>query len=160
MPEQPRIVPFEHYHSYMIEVFGYLEGGFSIGVNPAMALPVFATYGPAFSGFCGPDFLGVAGVSLSWRGVGDAWAFMTPEGTKYPLFLTKGVRQKLVEIAAYYKLHRIHTAAFVEFPRACRWCEALGFESEGMSRMYGPEKQDVIRYVRLFEGGNENERRV
>jgi len=138
----------------MIQVFGYREGGLNLGVQPYQSIPVYAGMGPTFTGFAKNEteelILAVAGVALSWQGVGEAWAFVTPEAKNHGLFLTREVRKKLLEIATYYELHRVHTAAQKQFKEACKWCESLGFKREGLMRQFGPNKEDYYRYALFF----------
>lgn len=116
--------------------------------DPAMTARQHALSGPCFAGYHGTTLLGVAGVALLHRGVGEAWAILTPAGQRTPLIHRVVVRM-LTEIIAMHGLHRVQAKAVRKFYRARAWLIRLGFRKEATLRRMGPDREDFVQYVRL-----------
>lgn len=106
-------------------------------------------------GFCGPSMtlfadekiLVCAGIVLLWDGVGSAWTLTSIYVDQYPVFFCKQIRLWMFRTMKDCKLWRIEANVHVDNEISLKWIERLGFEREGLMKMYGPNKGDYYRFA-------------
>lgn len=104
----------------------------------------------AFTAVADEGILGCAGLMIPWPGVGLAWMDLAEAVCRYPVWMTRIVRQVLDDATRSYGLHRIEAVVRVDNVRNQRWIEALGFVREnGCARAYTPDRVDGLRYERV-----------
>ena len=108
--------------------------------------------GPAYTGFLGHDIVFIAGISMLWEGVADAFIFTTQITKRNGIWFSKQCRIKMEQLEHEHELHRIQAAVDAENKTSQRWAEWMGFKSEGLMKRYGPDKKDYYRYARLVGG--------
>lgn len=93
------------------------------------------------------DVLCCAGVVKYWENRGEAWAFMSPHAKPYALAVTRAIRRFL----KMSSIRRIEAAVDVNFPKAIRWTQALGFEpvSRWPMKAYKPDGTDCWLFARV-----------
>ena len=138
-----RLVPMtaEHYLEAASPAYPW------IGRERAEAL---ARTGPAWAGFWDDLLLGVAGVSILWPGVGEAWAILTAAGRQHPLIVHRAIVRQLAGIIREHGLRRLQADVIEEFTAGQQWVERLGLIQESVMPQYGPEGQTMVRYRRFF----------
>ena len=90
-----------------------------------------------------------AGIVLQWPGVASCWGLFAESALAHPSALSRFARKGLEAAGERFTLRRIETSAPCTHARAHRWLEHLGFESEGISRGYGIDGSDHVRYARV-----------
>lgn len=94
------------------------------------------------------NLCGVLGGYLYWRGVASIGALFTPHLTKYRVAAIRTVDKLIVETFKGLDLHRMEMAVKADYKTGHRWAKALGFEPEGLMKMYGPDMTDHVMYGR------------
>lgn len=103
----------------------------------------------AYSVLVGDRPVACIGITDYWRGVGAAWAFMSPDAPRYFKTIHGGVSMFLRRVLEDGEFHRIETSVLVGFTAGHRWALRLGFVPEGLKRQYGPDRADYIAYARV-----------
>lgn len=93
------------------------------------------------------------GFIVLWDGVIQGWVVPTKYVFTAPTIFAKTVKRYILALAETFKCHRFQTGSYVD-PLHKRWMEFLGFESEGISRQFTPDKKDYENYARLFKWHN------
>ena len=140
------IVPYKEEHlallEFPIEEQKIKDTAFSL-------LRVNAKRGPAYTGFKNGKVLGIAGVIILWKGVGEAWTIISPEAKKYKISLHKVIKTNLDRIIKEHNLHRVQTYVKIDWHSSQKWMEMLGFECEAILEIFGPNKEDYYLFARL-----------
>jgi len=143
-----KVIPFkpEHLQSLDGETFSRL------GLVPDWLKKAehFNGNGTCFSGFADGQFVACAGISILWPGVGEAWAVITPNIYKHPLFFHKSIVQGLNTIIEKHNLYRVQATVLSGFEKGDEWIKRLGFEPEGIMRKYDAEGLDHTRYAKVM----------
>ena len=105
--------------------------------------------GPAFTLMNETSIVGIGGIALLWKGVGEAWAVPSVAVKQHPLAFHRAVKMMLNMIQDNKKLHRVQAAVLEDFPKGHKWIKSLGFKREGKMRAYGPNGENYIRYARI-----------
>lgn len=91
-----------------------------------------------------------AGIIELWPGVGEAWALVSALVEKYPLCFHRAIKHGLRNIQNAHHFHRIQLTVKVDSPtNYFNWVHILGFQWEGLQRMFGPDRNDHYRYARI-----------
>lgn len=106
---------------------------------------------PAYCAFYEGELIGAAGVIITYRGVGEAWAMVLPGARQCARSFHKAVKLGLREIALEHDLHRIEAGVHASFLAGKRWAVGLGFKPESVRRMAGTNKEDIITFA-MFPG--------
>lgn len=106
---------------------------------------------PAYTARHNGTLLACAGVKCFWPGVGEAWAFISPEIVAYKRELLFYMRKYIQHIADTEKLWRIQAVVRKDFPQGLRLTRHLGFTMEGKLAQYGPDGTDCFMFSRIFE---------
>lgn len=110
--------------------------------------------GLAHTGFVNGVPVGSAGVRIKWPGTGVAWAVVS---TDVPMKAWHRITTKAAEtirIAHARGMVRIEAHVRHDFNGGHKLMAALGFHSEGLLRMYGPDGQDYVSYARIDGDGS------
>lgn len=102
--------------------------------------------GLGFVGLVDGRPIAALGICRMWRGVGEAWGFILPDATNYPLFLHRSVRQYLHAMIDIMQLHRVQCTVREQDTRACRWIERLQFRREGRLLAFSPTGESYMLY--------------
>jgi len=105
--------------------------------------------GPAFTLISDRGIVGIAGVYLMWKGVGEAWAITTKLIEKYPKAAHRATKDVLETLQRNKRLHRVQCAVLEDHPTSHEWVKRLGFKREGKMVAYGPSRENFIRYARV-----------
>lgn len=93
--------------------------------------------------------IAVMGFMILWRGVLQGWVVPTIYVHTAPFSFAKTVKRFIEVLAKTFSCHRFQTGSYAdEFH--IRWMKFLGFEKEGVSKQFTPDKKDYINYARLF----------
>ncbi len=95
--------------------------------------------------------IGCAGIIPLWKGVGEAWACLTPAIMKKPMFLHRTVKKMLKHLQEKGRFHRIQCGVLLDFKVGSNWAMRLGFISEGPMYMYCPNKLNYRRFALLAD---------
>lgn len=105
--------------------------------------------GDAFSGFEGEACIGCAGIRPLWRGVGEAWAYLSPAALARPIALTRAAKRGLEAALSDGGMWRVQCVVRRGHVAAHEWAAFLGFEVEGLMTAYGPDGEDFFMYARV-----------
>lgn len=148
------VVPFEEWHFNFLELYGpekKVVDAFGNDLNDI--LRAFRYRGITFSWVQKTDVLGVCGVMPQWKGVGEAYMFLSPLFKKNKIRCIKDIRHYLNLIAKQLQLHRVHCQVIKEFDDAVKLAKFLGFKQESIMEKFGPNKEDYISFVKYYELG-------
>jgi hypothetical protein len=135
------IVPFEVGHLARIEPP-------LVSPGRAAAHPPASVIGPAFTAIAEDGaVLGCAGVVVHGS-VGEAWAVLSDEARRRPLFLHRRVKRGLAAIVREHGLLRVEAAAHGDHPAAQSWLRRLGFREDGAEPNYLGTGHTYVRYVK------------
>ena len=96
----------------------------------------------------GDKIAGCLGVSMIWSGVGVGWCIMDKNLTKQQrLIVGKTCKKRLPNFMDLIGIHRIQADVKNGFDVGKRFVEFLGFESEGIMKAFGPDKEDYERFA-------------
>lgn len=144
-----RVVPYEPWHLKAIDVEHETRVALVIRYSLADLLKQHAVY----TAINDSDVLIIAGVITLWPGVGEATVYMSKKYFDGSLSLKDRIKAAKV-IKRYFDLilsnmtfHRVQATVDLSFERALRFIEYMGFEQESLAKMYGPDKEDYMRYV-------------
>lgn len=112
-------------------------------------LETYKVNGPAFSLIADGVVISIFGGAFLWPGVVEIWALTTELVHKYPKAFHSTVKGILSIYPKILKVHRIQCTVHTDNKRAAKWIERLGFEKEGVYKMYGADKSDFIRYAKI-----------
>lgn len=102
--------------------------------------------GPAFTAMVGSEVLGAAGIRIVRPGVGYAWTVFGSSVPRYPVWITRTIKEYLRRTIIDNELHRIEANVFRDDLVGQQWIELLGFEREGIAHEFTADKKDVVRY--------------
>jgi hypothetical protein len=123
------------------------------GQVPPQTILEQAACGPAWTAVLDGQPLGCGGLVLPWPGVGIAWMVLSEEIHQHPLWLTRTVKQFLVDMTRIHHLHRVEAVALEESETNQAWLKRLGFtrEEHGRATAYLSDQRTMIRYERVKE---------
>lgn len=107
---------------------------------------------PAFTAEFEGKIVGVGGMIILWEGVGEMWLMLTADCKREGVFgimAFETIRNKVNELIVEYKMRRVQCTVRIDFPKAKRMVEALGFRQEGIMLEYCPDSCDVYLYARI-----------
>jgi RimJ/RimL family protein N-acetyltransferase len=145
------VIPYEPEHAFLI-----LERNVRDADLYLTSLPDFEKWciawkqnGPAYTQIIEREIVMCAGVVLlDWRR-GEAWTLLSSLFYLYKKTCFKTIREYLSHIIGQYQLRRVQTLIRPDMLPNQRFVEHLGFEKEGLLRMYGPNGEDFIMYGRV-----------
>ena len=99
------------------------------------------------------ELIGVYGLQVKWQGTGLLWLMLTnhckKDGREAVLGLLE-IRKRIDFMIADTKVWRAEASVRVDFPKAIKMLEFLGFKREGLMRCYCPDKSDSFLYSRIL----------
>ena len=104
-----------------------------------------AARGPAWTGFVDGQIAAVAGMTILWPGLGEAWLVLTPVGMAHPVFVTRRIAKHLWAVIREHGLRRVHVDVVADHQAGLDLVRALGFTDEHRMAAYGPSGEDFIR---------------
>ena len=110
---------------------------------------IYAKSGPAITILENDTVLAIGGVLQYWKGVGEAWMMVSPEGRKKGLYLFKIMGRFLNDCFQNKLFHRIQASIVIGNTQAHKTIYRLGFVPECIMMSYGPNQEDFVRYVRF-----------
>jgi len=140
------VKPYQPWHAEGLMLPGL--AGEPVVMNEVLA-PILAR-GEAASLFLEGELAGVAGLALCWPGVAEAWFGPTVVTRRASLGVIKALDLALRKTAGRLSLHRVGASILKSNRTAARFAEVLRFEREGTMKQFGPQRQDFLRYARLF----------
>lgn len=108
-----------------------------------------ATMGTAVTAFIYNRPVAVFGVVNIWKGVGEMWSLFDHAARNYPPTMLRGGRVFSDIAMRYLHLHRLQITVRTDDKRALRYAKAIGFETEAIMRMFGPDKVDYLLMTRF-----------
>lgn len=144
-----RLIPFHPDHLNRMVIREFEAGEMLLLGNAKERACEYLTYGPAFTGICGEQFIGCGGLIILWPGVAEAWAVSTLLWPSKALSVHKAILTSLNELSATLGLWRIQTAVNEAHQVSCKWVERLGFKFEGAMPGYGPDGATYLRFGRV-----------
>lgn len=109
---------------------------------------------PAFTALFEDKIVGVGGLLILWDGVGEMWLMLTADCKREGIFgimALQAIKDKVDELIREHKMRRVQCTVRVDFPKARKMVEALGFTLEGLMRCYCPDGSDVWLFARITE---------
>lgn len=106
-----------------------------------------ATYGKAGIAEHNGVPVAVVGVSPSWPGVWDAWAFGTDDWHRCAVSITRYALNVLRPHILERGAHRMHCASRIDHTDAHRWLSVLGAKPESVLRNYGRDGSDYVMFA-------------
>ena len=92
------------------------------------------------------------GLGDLWPGVAEAWMVAHPEMIQIaPRSIARATKEVFEQKIAGYR--RVQISVRDDWPTALRFARFLGFEDEGLMRMYGPDHRDYRR-MSIVKGAN------
>lgn len=116
---------------------------------PNMQVDVQTSYTALWDG----KIVGVGGASMMWKGVYEFWLILTKDSNlngAHGIIAFDAIRKKIDEIIEDNDIKRAQATARLDFPKAIKMLEALGFQREGLLRRYTPDGASVYRYSRIL----------
>ena len=107
---------------------------------------------PAFTVIFEDKIVGVGGMIILWDGVGEMWLMLTADCKREGIFgiiAFQAIKNKVDELITEHKMRRVQCTVRVDFPKARKMVEALGFKLEGLMKEYCPDGCDVWLYGRI-----------
>ena len=109
---------------------------------------------PAFTAIFEDKIVGVGGAIVLWDGVGEFWLMLTADCKRdgvFGIMAFQAIKDKVDDIIEKHKLRRAQCTVRVDFPKARKMVEAIGFKLEGLMKKYCPDGCDVWLYARITE---------
>lgn len=107
---------------------------------------------PAFTAEFEGKIVGIGGMLVYWEGKGMMWLMLTAECKRENIFgimAFEAIRKKVDELIKKHKMKRVECNVRVDFPKARKMVEALGFKLEGLMKYYCPDDCDAWLYARI-----------
>ena len=106
--------------------------------------------GPSGALYYNGKLLGIIGVVIYWKGVGEVWTIIDDSiKQKFKRQLIVGVRTALDITQISLDLHRVQVAIESNAEYSQSWPLALGFTLEGVMRNFGMDGSDYTLYGRI-----------
>jgi RimJ/RimL family protein N-acetyltransferase len=143
-----KVVDYQPEHSNLIEKSQNdpdVDAGMFMGQDRSQ---LYAKLGKAITMMDDDKVLAIGGVVNIWEGVGEIWMIVSDDGRKKEVGLYKTMKD-FIDSCFLAGYHRIETSIVDRHRTAHRCILRLGFIPEGMMVMYGPHKENFVRYVRF-----------
>ncbi len=138
-----KIVPFEAGHIQLLKL--QKAQAEACGIYDPSYGAALEHVGNSFTGLLNGRPIICAGVAKQWEGRGLAWALMSDECGPYFVQITRAIKRYLD--AANWR--RLEAQVDVDFARAIRWAEMLGFQVESHMPRFTEHGRDAFMYVRF-----------
>jgi len=138
-----KIVPFEAEHIQLLKL--QKAQAEMCGIYDPAYGEALENIGHSFTGMVRGHPIICAGIAKQWEGRGLAWALMSEECGPHFVQITRSVKRYLD--ASNWR--RLEAQVDVEFARAIRWAEMLGFQVESYMPKFTEQGRDAFMYVRF-----------
>lgn len=145
------LVPYQPHHIDLLELRDHDIGSLTCIGNSVESLKLLHKYGPAYTGIHNGEIVGIAGVVLFWKRVGEVWLVGSNKLTECKLSFHKSVIRGLSMVASGLGMHRMQGIVPIKYPNNIKWLEKIGFEYEGMLEKYGVDGSDCVIMKRIFQ---------
>ena len=142
------IKPYAPEHLKMMDLDGPTRMAVGIYGTEKFSKIIYGN-GPAMTGFVDGNPVCIAGITMMWDGVGEAWALMASGFEKHKFFIHRNVIRFMHKEIIINNIKRLQAAADIKHEKAIRWLEHLGFEVEGIMRKYF-NGHDYLRFARII----------
>lgn len=95
--------------------------------------------------------VGVGGVVQYWPHVAEGWYCLSKEAAQYKTQMVKCIRKITEQAIKELDLHRIQSTIRVDFERAIKLAEFVGFKCEGKMAKYTADGFDAYIYAIVKE---------
>ena len=144
------IVPYQPHHYNCLNLRECDLSTISCIGNVGDRLKSIGLYGPAYTGIHNGVVVGIAGVMLFWRGVGEVWLVGSTHLTKCRIDFHKTVMRGLLMVVKGLGMRRLQGIISVNYPDNIKWLKRIGFKYEGTLEKYGADGSDCEMLARLF----------
>jgi hypothetical protein len=93
--------------------------------------------------------IAIVGIFRVNDGTGEAIAIVSPDVKNYVFQFHRACIKILEDLTKSMKLNRVQCTVKKDFMKGLKWARALGFETEGLLKKYGPEGSDYFMLSRL-----------
>jgi RimJ/RimL family protein N-acetyltransferase len=101
--------------------------------------------------------LGFGGVIVFWKGVGEGFYCLSKEAADHKLEMISCIKSIIDLAFKELGLHRLQSVIRVDFERAIRLAEYVGFKKEGKMRKHTADKIDCFIFSIVKENGVSND---
>lgn len=105
--------------------------------------------GKCVTGWVDGEIMGVAGIDMLWKNVGEVWLMLTPKIYEHLKEGYKCIRQGMKKLIEDNDLVRVQSHGRVDFPACHILFKHLGFKVEGFAKKYTPDGTDCIYYAKV-----------
>lgn len=142
LPPYISLVPFRVEHASLIKARDRTAAPLPISTEDI--LQAQAACGHAITALLHGTPAACFGSVYIWTGVEEMWCLLEERSRKYALYLTKIAIAFRDFRAISGNLHRLQITVRCDDIRAVRWGNAIGFETEGRMKRYGPDGSDFF----------------
>jgi hypothetical protein len=146
---QTKIIPFNLAHLSVIELM--VDEMFPQLPNWQEHLSAIAEAGVAFTLVVEGRVVVCGGIVHGIAGVAQCWLLPSAYINTYSQVAARAIRKVLEDLMETHHLHRMETGCQNTSAYAT-WMGFLGFEREGLQRMAGINRTDLVVWVKLKEG--------
>ena len=148
-----KIIPYEPVHAYTILEKNVRERDLWLSAFPDWdkVATVWKEDGPADTIMFENNPVCSYGIILMSWDRGELWSLLSSLFYTHWRECFKIFKRRLSETIKDFKLVRVQTLVFPDYPDAARLVEHLGFKEEGLLRKYGPNHEDLFMYARLAD---------
>tara|TARA_B100000214_G_scaffold159181_1_gene114291 strand:+ start:2414 stop:2863 length:450 start_codon:yes stop_codon:yes gene_type:complete len=145
------IVPFEDKHAQQILDAGLNSKILELKPEHRKYAYYLKEVGMSYTGLVDGKPIAAGGVFPLWDGVAEGWVLASKEIFKYPLFLSKNIKNITEYLIINNKIKRLQTSVKADCEMALRFASWLGLKPEGKMIGYGPDGSDYMRYARIIK---------
>jgi hypothetical protein len=147
------LVPYEPHHWGMLKdnLREYDVESLNCLGNYEHRLSVIGSYGPAYTGVHNGKVVGIGGIMLFWRGVGEAWLVGSKQISSIKMDFHKTIIRVIDTVSKGLNIVRLQGVIPVRHSRFIRWMEISGFEYESTMEKYGANGEDCVMMKRIMK---------
>ena len=90
----------------------------------------------------------VAGQTMVWPGLGEAWVHLSDEVREHPVWFVRGVKHVLEKSQRENNIRRTNALIHEDRPEYLKWCELLGFKGESYMPEAAPDGRGMFLMVK------------
>lgn len=141
----------------MIEIREALQSDFDYVKNNPIDANVVKDFldvklsGWAKTAICDGKILGLGGVIVFWPHVGEGWYCLSKEANNHKAAMVVCIKKIIMQAFKELDLHRLQSTIRVDFIRAIKLAEFVGFKCEGKMAKYTTDGFDCWIYAIVKE---------
>lgn len=139
------IIPFEPEHAFLVNLQERQQKGFSHVDGYAL----YDLDSPSYTYVEEGQGTACFGIVPYWKGRATVWALIGE--VKNWVAFHRAVNSYMESHVKEYGIIRLEMTTEVGFTESERWARMLGFHKESLMPCYGPEGEDHINWVRLWQ---------